>query len=251
LDLTLIFASANGAPKPAEAAHVPFTPAAWVMSGLSGGAAPTASAMANLALPKGISEDQTGHENASPMGEVDGIQAEITPGAPRSSQSITPGPNNLTKGVEPGLSTAERSELHQAQAEKMGQAIGQRMISEMEKGHWHLKMMLKPANLGNVEVEMRMRNGELDANFTASQAVTRDLLQDGLPKLRDTLTQMGMDVASMNIGGGSSQKNGGEPTPQQAHNSTSAPPAKPQEEQVAGQSPQVSSSATDGLDVLV
>jgi len=125
------------------------------------------------------------------------------------------------------------------------------MLSEMEKGHWHLKMMLKPANLGNIEVEMRLRNGELDANFTASQSATRDLLQDGLPKLKDTLTQMGMDVASMNIGGGSGQKNGGDPTPQRAPSLTTATQTEHPEEQAVMTNKPVTSTGQDGLDVLV
>jgi flagellar hook-length control protein FliK len=44
--------------------------------------------------------------------------------------------------------------------------------------------------------------------------ITRDLLQDGLPRLREMLQQSGMDVASLNIGSGGSSKNGGQPTPQ-------------------------------------
>lgn len=110
---------------------------------------------------------------------------------------------------------AQRSENIQNLAEKMGQAVGQRILSEIEKGQWHLKLSLRPATLGHIEVEMRMRSGELDAVFTAPQAVTRELLQDGLSKLKDTLNQMGMDVASMLVGDGQKQKRGGDSTPEQ------------------------------------
>lgn len=110
-------------------------------------------------------------------------------------------------------SAAARSENIQNLADKMGQAVGQRILSEMEKGQWHLKLQLRPATLGHIEVEMRMRGGEFDAIFTAPNATTRDLLQDGMAKLKETLAQMGMDVASIHVGNGQTGQSGGDPTP--------------------------------------
>ena len=98
--------------------------------------------------------------------------------------------------------------------------MGQRILSEIEKGQWHLKLSLRPATLGHIEVEMRMRSGELDAVFTAPQAMTRELLQDGMAKLKETLNQMGMDVASMQVGDGQTRQRGGESTPGQMSKST-------------------------------
>jgi flagellar hook-length control protein FliK len=248
LDLSLIFAVNKDTEKFSVAANTSFTPAAWVMAGLSGD---NAAALNSMTSSKLLSDSALGDEGLTRLGAAEGIPLESRMGAPKSGETAFNGNSLNSKGNESSMSVAERSEQHQAQAEKMGQAIGQRMISEMEKGHWHLKMMLRPANLGNIEVEMRLRNGELDANFTASQAVTRDLLQDGLPKLRDTLTQMGMDVASMHIGGGASQKNGGDPTPQQPRNGTSAAPSESEQEPSAAPGPRIASVDQDGLDVLV
>ena len=243
LDLSLVFASGKDSGKPASTGDIPFTPAAWVMAGLDSSTSSSVLSNAKLTNEAPLSDDEATQANG-----VGGIGL----GTTKANDPLANGPLTNTKGSETGMTTAERSELHQAQAEKMGQAIGQRMLSEMEKGHWHLKMMLKPANLGDIAVEMRLRNGELDANFTVSQAMTRDLLQDGLPKLKDTLTQMGMDVASMQIGGGSSQKNGGEPTPQQPHTGGSMAKSEPHDEPLKAQSPQHATSVDqDGLDVLV
>jgi flagellar hook-length control protein FliK len=228
---------------------VTFTPAAWVIAGVTGNAAQSTSLLTDASLVKSLSNDKQADDGSAQVDGLNTVNAERSPG--RLSEPLGSTATGSAKAAESSMSTAERSELHQAQAEKMGQAIGQRMLSEMEKGHWHLKMMLKPANLGNVEVEMRLRNGELDANFTASQSATRDLLQDGLPKLRETLTQMGMDVASMNIDGGSSQKNGGDSTPQQQKRLDTSEKTSPQEEPTTARSPQVASPNQDGLDVMV
>jgi len=146
---------------------------------------------------------------------------------------------------------ASRSENIQNLADKMGQAVGQRILSEMERGQWHLKLSLRPATLGHIEVEMRMRSGELDAVFTAPNAVTRDLLQDGMGKLRETLGQMGMDVANIHVGDGQTGQSGGDSTP----GSFRGPPAS-KEAGAAETNPEATRAPSvkdpaDGLDVLV
>jgi flagellar hook-length control protein FliK len=147
--------------------------------------------------------------------------------------------------------TSERSESIQKLAEKMGQAVGQRILSEMERGQWHLKLQLRPATLGHIEVEMRMRSGEFDAVFIAPNTTTRDLLQEGMTKLRETLSQMGMDVASIHVGGGQTGQSGGEPTPGFSK-------GKPTQAKESGQETTTEKSRAprvqdphDGLDVLV
>ena len=146
---------------------------------------------------------------------------------------------------------AARSENIQSLADKMGQAVGQRILSEMERGQWHLKLSLRPATLGHIEVEMRLRSGEFDAVFTAPNAVTRDLLQDGLAKLRETLSQMGMDVANIHVGDGQTGQSGGDSTPgglrgQPASQEAGAAETAPE----TTRAPSVKDPA-DGLDVLV
>ena len=160
-------------------------------------------------------------------------------------------PSNAS-GPAPDLpDTNARSENIQNLAEKMGQAVGQRILSEMERGQWHLKLQLRPATLGHIEVEMRMRSGEFDAVFNAPNAITRDLLQDGVFKLRETLSQMGMDVANIHVGGGQTGQSGGDPTPGFSK-------GKPTQAKESGQkttteisrAPRVK-DPNDGLDVLV
>ena len=165
----------------------------------------------NQALTEGAAGDPP-----TPLSGHTGHRVELAAAARQSAQ------NPDASASAPDSGNAQRSENVQNLAEKMGQAVGQRILSEIEKGQWHLKLSLRPATLGHIEVEMRMRSGELDAVFTAPQAVTRELLQEGMSRLKDTLSQMGMDVASMQVGGGQSQKRGGESTPEQMSKSTKA-----------------------------
>lgn len=147
------------------------------------------------------------------------------PGAMSSTRQEAPltlpaGPNNAETAQRAGSDATERSENIQNLAEKMGQAVGKRMLTEIEKGQWHLKLQLRPATLGHIEVEMRMLSGQLDAVFNAPQALTRELLQEGMTRLKETLNQMGMDVASMQVKDGQTRQNGGKSTPNQATKST-------------------------------
>jgi len=149
-------------------------------------------------------------------------------------------------------SAAARSENIQNLADKMGQAVGQRILSEMEKGQWHLKLQLRPATLGHIEVEMRMRSGEFDAIFTAPNATTRDLLQDGMAKLKETLARMGMDVANIHVGNGQTGQSGGDSTPRSPQNTplSAGASAKETENDTHSRAPLVK-TPKEGLDVLV
>jgi len=105
--------------------------------------------------------------------------------------------------------------LGQELAEKMSLAIGKRILEAFEKGDWQIKIHLRPAELGHVEVDLRMRGNALDAQLSANQSMTRDLLESGLGKLKDALTQSGMDVASVRVNDGQSSRSGGDSTPRQ------------------------------------
>lgn len=159
--------------------------------------------------------------------------------------------NADASAAAPDATLTQRSENVQNLAEKMGQAVGQRILSEIEKGQWHLKISLRPATLGHIEVEMRMLSGQLDAVFTAPQAMTRELLQDGMSKLKDTLNQMGMDVASMQVGDGQTRQGGGESTPGQMSKSTNTEMNGSESTPAPNVNPQPMKMGEDGWDVLV
>ena len=113
-------------------------------------------------------------------------------------------------------SAQHRAEALHALAQRLGEAVGQRVLGQIASGTWSMKLLLKPSTLGEVEVDLRMRAGELDAAFRAFNPMTRELLADGLPRLREVLSGAGMDIAALHVGQGSSQSAGGNPTPQQS-----------------------------------
>jgi len=105
----------------------------------------------------------------------------------------------------------------------------------------------------DLKTDLRMRDNALEAKFTASQLLTRDLLETGMGRLKDTLQQSGMDVASIRVNDGSNPRHGGDSTPRQ-------PPQGPQVNRPSGeetsqkeQAPtQLKGTSSDGgLDLMV
>lgn len=159
--------------------------------------------------------------------------------------------SNADNGNNAQAQTEQRAQQFQHMANQMGQAAAQRLIAQIERGQWKLQMRMQPAALGSIHVELDMHAGGLDALFSADSAVTRELMVQGHHKLRDTLADAGMTVASITVNGDQSRQSGGNSTPGKGRASAlgkgslggasaSAMPAAPTD----------GATQTDGLNVL-
>ena len=108
----------------------------------------------------------------------------------------------------------QRAEQTQLLADRMGQALANRLIGQIERGQWKLQMRMQPEALGRVEVALDMRAGGLDAVFRTDNALTQELLGQGAQRLRDALTQSGTTVASVTVHADARGQSGGNSTPQ-------------------------------------
>jgi hypothetical protein len=111
---------------------------------------------------------------------------------------------------------AQRAEIYEQLAQRLGEALGQRLQSQLERGQWKMQMRLDPAYLGRIDLELDMSAGALDAVFRSDNQLTRDLIAQGLPRLRESLNQSGTAVANVWVQGDSSRQSGGNPTPWRA-----------------------------------
>jgi len=149
-----------------------------------------------------------------------------------------------------------RADQYQKLSQRLGEALGQRLAAQIARGDWNVELTLKPQDLGNIEIKLDMKQGNLEASFNASEAMTRDLIVDGLPRLKETLTQSGMEVAQVNVNVRQDGQNGGNSTPGRQKAPTTISGVSKSSPATAGQ-PSVSlttrKSAADnnGLDVLV
>jgi hypothetical protein len=100
-------------------------------------------------------------------------------------------------------------------ADKLGKAMGERLQEQLERGEWKLQLKLNPAHLGKIDVELDMNSGGLDAVFKTDNMLTRELISQGMNKLKDSLSQTGMTVANVWVNSENQRQSGGNSTPRQ------------------------------------
>ena len=113
----------------------------------------------------------------------------------------------------------DRAAQIQDLADKLGKAMGERLQDQLEKGEWKLQLKLNPAHLGKIDVELDMNASGLDAIFKTENQLTRELIAQGMPKLKDSLAQSGMTVANVWVNSENQKGSGGNSTPRQSSGS--------------------------------
>ena len=121
--------------------------------------------------------------------------------------------------ANPGLT--DRAAQIQDLADKLGKAMGERLQEQLERGEWKLQLKLNPAHLGKIDVELDMNASGLDAVFKSDNLLTRDLITQGMGKLKDSLSQSGMTVANVWVNSENQRGSGGNSTPRQQSGSNS------------------------------
>ena len=115
----------------------------------------------------------------------------------------------------------DRAAQIQDLADKLGKAMGERLQEQLESGEWKLQLKLNPAHLGKIDVELDMNASGLDAVFKSDNLLTRDLITQGMGKLKDSLSQSGMTVANVWVNNENQRGSGGNSTPRQQNGSDS------------------------------
>ena len=115
----------------------------------------------------------------------------------------------------------DRAAQIQDLADKLGKAMGERLQEQLERGEWKLQLKLNPAHLGKIDVELDMSASGLDAIFKTDNQLTRELIAQGMNKLKDSLAQSGMTVANVWVNSENQRGSGGNSTPRQNSESDS------------------------------
>lgn len=77
-------------------------------------------------------------------------------------------------------------------------------------------IQLNPSQLGHLKIQVRMEQGEVQIQFVAQNPQARELLEQALPRLREMLTQQGMQLAQGQTGQqGQQPQQGGQQQSQQ------------------------------------
>jgi flagellar hook-length control protein FliK len=150
--------------------------------------------MAGFGLPEGTDNTTTrlaGQSEASFRQSLAATDRPIAADASRSNQ----------------FAFSQNTVAREMVSRQLSEALGQRLAANIAAGHYRLTFNVNPKELGAIDVVMEMRDGRLDAQINTGNAVTRELLGDSLPRLRDALTQSGINLAQLQVGSESQQGN--------------------------------------------
>lgn len=127
---------------------------------------------------------------------------------PHDGQSGLPthaasGHNGTTpREVSAGTAARPMAEVYQQLSDKLSTEMAARMHQQINAGEWKMKFGLRPAHLGSVEIQLEMKDGKLHADLAADNPLTRELLQNGSQRLRESLANLGIQAERVSVGDG-------------------------------------------------
>ena len=83
--------------------------------------------------------------------------------------------------------------------ERFTQVLTERLVQNVKSGNYNLRFNVHPRELGAVDIAMEVRDGRLDAQISSTNPVTRDLLSESLPRLRDALQAGGLQLSNLEV----------------------------------------------------
>ena len=195
--------SAASAAASASSANLP---AQWVLTGAG------SSMLAGTDAEAGLDE----LVDVGVLAEVDGAGAHSPDAGHKQhtnrASSTAAEPIDLSAEGGRGASAAD-PDSENGLAKRLAEGLAQRLLAAASSNNWKLQIDLKPAHLGHISIEMSMQQGQLEAVFDAGQASARQLISEGLDRLRQDLQRAGMNVAHLGLNFGTGAGTGGKPTP--------------------------------------
>ncbi|PCJ33325.1 MAG: hypothetical protein COA90_00355 [Gammaproteobacteria bacterium] len=113
---------------------------------------------------------------------VNSVSSALTTSSTVATQAVSTSQTSLS--IQPSVQT-----------EAWGKVLSSRVIWMAREGVQQAQLKLNPANLGPVEVKLHMSNEQVNITFTAQNALTREALEQSLPRLRESFQENGMDLA--------------------------------------------------------
>lgn len=82
------------------------------------------------------------------------------------------------------------------------QALGQKVVWMVGGAQQSASLTLNPPDLGPLQVVLNVSNGQADASFYAAQPEVRQALEAALPKLRDMMSDAGVQLGQTSVSAG-------------------------------------------------
>ena len=128
---------------------------------------------------------------------------EPLPGSATLSQSSTP-----TSQANP--LPAQLTLAQPMQQKGWDQAMGQRVVWMVRNNIQEAQIQLNPRELGPINVRVSIQNDQANVQFVAHHATTREALESALPRLREMLSESGLNLAQSDVSQHNPGRQGGE-----------------------------------------
>lgn len=90
------------------------------------------------------------------------------------------------------------------------QALGQKVVWMVAGEQQSASLTLNPPDLGPLQVALSVSNSQASATFSAAQPEVRQALEAALPKLREMLSEAGIQLGHASVNSGSANQQGNE-----------------------------------------
>jgi hypothetical protein len=77
--------------------------------------------------------------------------------------------------------------------------VTEQVLAMVQHGPGVMRLRLDPPELGGLEISLRLDQDQANVTFTAQHQLTRDLIETGLPRLRELLAQGGLALGDCNV----------------------------------------------------
>lgn len=136
------------------------------------------------------------------MEAVDRKLAPPAPAAPTAAAPIAGNPTAATAAPTPGFPVPAPL-LHPINvppgADGWSDALGDRVVMMAGNKLQSAEIRLNPAELGPLRVQVSVDDGTATINFHAHHPVTRDAIEQALPRLREMLGDQGLSLGDANV----------------------------------------------------
>lgn len=89
------------------------------------------------------------------------------------------------------------------------QALGQKIVWMAQGGEQSATLTMNPPDLGPLQVVLSVSNNQASVDFMSAQPEVREALEIALPRLREMMSESGVQLGQANVSAGSQQQSAG------------------------------------------
>ncbi len=96
------------------------------------------------------------------------------------------------------LAATQQASMHLS-AHDASEKLSEKMSVMISKNLKHVDIRLDPPELGKMQIRLHMNNDQASVQFTVANAQARELIEQSLPRLRELMSQQGLQLADTDV----------------------------------------------------